>query len=106
MNRLLALLPVSFLLLGFEHPPRSEQVTPQVDGTISRDGYRWLHNSSGGVDENGYYQNPMHSRDAFGSDLGTGIYRLRPEWSSDGDHLILFETQNGVVVREDHEFRR
>lgn len=105
MNRLLALLPVSFVLVGCSGMSTPITAPAPADGTISREGYKWLHESSGGVDENGNYLNPMSSQDAFGQDLGSGIYRLSPEWSSDGDHLIQFETQNGVVVREDHEFR-
>jgi hypothetical protein len=104
MNRLLALLPVSFALLGCSDMSTLITTPAPADGTISRDGYKWLHESSGGVDENGNYLNPMHSQDAFGQDLGSGIYRLEPEWSGDGDHLLQFETQNGYVVREGHEF--
>ncbi len=106
MYRLLALLPVCFVLASCSDIATPIATPAPVNGTISRDGYRWLHQSSGGVDQNGYYRTPMTSQDAFGQDLGTGVFRMAPEWSSDGDHLLLFETQNGVVIREDWEFKR
>lgn len=104
MYRLLALLPVGFLLSGFSSCESAQTAAPSVNGSISRDEYGRLHQLGGSVDEAGFFQNPISTQDFFGEDLGTGVYRLTPEWSSDGDHTFQLETQNGYVVREGIEF--
>lgn len=108
MIRKLAVLPLCCGMWSCSSAPIAPIApTPApVNGSISRDGYRWIQQSSGGIDDGGYYRTPQSSKVLFGEDLGTGIYRLSPDWADTPDHRLLLETQNGKVVREDWEFSR
>lgn len=71
---------------------------------VTRQGFAWINELGGGVDENGFYRRPVRVRDAFGIELPNG-WRRAP-WAWDLDNAFLFYVEGGYITRQDYaEFR-
>ncbi|MEP0913084.1 hypothetical protein NDI45_19415 [Leptolyngbya sp. GB1-A1] len=73
-------------------------------GGIDRESFSYLHQLGGGQDDNGYYQQPVSVEQAWGSGVPDGVHGYRAKW--DDQIHILYEVQNGQIVRQDYFFNR
>lgn len=67
---------------------------------ISRQGFAWINQLGGGIDEQGFYRNPVSVRAAFNIDLPNGWHRAPMAWDDQGNAL-LFYVENNYIIRQD-----
>lgn len=91
---LLLILPAQAQGFGDRHGLRKE-LAP-----ISREGFAWINDLGGGVDERGYYRRPVNVRQAFGIDLPNGWHKAPMAWDDRGNAL-LFYVQNGWITMQE-----
>lgn len=73
---------------------------PKDLNPITRQGFAWINDLGGGVDDRGFYRRPVNVRAAFGIDLPNGWHRA--PWAWDPENAFLFYVENGWIIRQDY----
>lgn len=73
---------------------------------VTRQGFGYVHDLGGGVDEEGYYRRPIPSDRAFGVQLHDGVYEAPMQWEGDDPNggRIRYEVQGGQIIRQRYGF--
>lgn len=87
------------------YSPDPRQLYRQQLAPITRQGFGYVNQLGGGVDENGYYRRPVPAQDAFGTPLTDGWHEAPMQWS-DQDSSVLYEVRNGNIIRQDYRLQR
>jgi hypothetical protein len=98
--RTTALITLLFILPAQAQGFGDRRSLPKDLNPISRQGFAWINELSGGIDANGYYKNPVSVQSAFGIDLPNGWHRAPMAWDDQGNAL-LFYVENGYIIRQD-----
>jgi hypothetical protein len=72
---------------------------------MTRSGLNYLNQLGGGIDDGGYYRNPINSREAFGVPLNDGTWEFPMEWehqTHNRTRSITLDVQNGYIRRQDY----
>jgi len=88
---------------------RSQQPPAPTDNTIhmqpiTRDGFGYINQLGGGQNSEGDYNQPVRTRDAFGSNLPDGVYSAPAQW--DSNVHIRYEVRDGSIWNQDYQFNR
>lgn len=67
---------------------------------ITRQGFAWINQLGGGVDERGFYRRPVRVTEAFGIELPNGWHRA--PWAWDTENAFLFYVDRGYITRQDY----
>jgi hypothetical protein len=68
---------------------------------IDRNGFGYINELGGGVDDSGYYARPVPTQDAFGAQLQDGTYAAPMNWGDQGTQ-VLYDVKDGQIVRQDY----
>lgn len=70
---------------------------------INREGFYWINHLGNGVDDNGYYNRPVRSTDAFGAELPNGWNYSRLQWDDQGT-AALYYVKDGYIIQQDYQW--
>lgn len=74
---------------------------------MTRAGFNYLNSLGGGLNDQGYYRQPINSRDAFGATLSDGTWQFPMGWEdSTRQRSILLDVQGGMILRQDYQLQR
>lgn len=81
------------------------QIKWQSDQPISREDFKKIYEVGGGVDEYGYYHQPIPTHKVFGSEAdGNGTFVAPLEGDSQTE--VLLDVYQGHVIRQDFRLRQ
>lgn len=72
---------------------------------ISREGFFWVNHLGGGMNQHGYYRNPVSTVDAFGGTLPNGWNYAPMAWDDQGTAALYF-VQGGYIIQQDFKWNR